>query len=203
MRKVRAVALITGALLPQAALAHAFVGGLPFDLAFLTGVLAVVTSPWIVLPLLALAIGPGIWSTDRQRPVWLLFLVGAVLAFALSPLLSGPWADLMPLILGIPIAIHAALFRLTWSRFLTPVLGLLMGFTIIVAGFYGYEYGEVQIATQIGYLAAALALLIVPAEIVRTTRRFFPGQVVPILWRIVSSWVAAICVLYLAFSYSL
>ncbi|MEJ1992649.1 MAG: hypothetical protein P8X50_13395 [Maritimibacter sp.] len=191
------------AVLPGIAEAHAFTGGLPFDLAFLTGVLAVVASPWIILPILALGIGPGIWSDARQRPLWLVFLIGMLAALVVAPYLAGPWADILPLFLGILVAIHAALFNLNWAAAVPKLLGLAMGFTVSLAGFYGYQYLEVQIATQIGYLIAAMAVLIIPGEIVRTTRHVFPGPVVPIIWRIVSSWVAAICVLYLAFTWTL
>ncbi len=188
-------------LAPGLAEAHAFTTDLPFDLAFLSGVLTLISAPEQALPILVLGVGPGIWFEGRQRRLWLAFLIGMVATLAVTPFLAGEWAGMVSVFFGIIIAAHAALLSLAWTRAMPVVLGAVMGFAVSLVGFYGYAYGEVQIATQIGYIATALALLILSSKLVQFTRRVFPGAVVPILWRIVSSWLAAILVLYLAFAY--
>ncbi len=192
-----ALALLT----PGLAEAHAFTTGLPFDLAFLSGVLTLVSAPEQALPILTLGVGSGIWFDGRQRRLWLAFVIGMGATLAVAPLFVGDWAGMVSVFFGIVIAAHAALLSLAWTRVMPVVLGAVMGFAVSLSGFYGHAYGEVQIATQLGYMATALALLILSSKLVQFTRRVFPGAVVPILWRIVSSWLAAILVLYLAFAY--
>lgn len=198
----RAVSLaFAAALVPGVARAHAFGS---YDSAyqnFLEGAAVFMAAPGLVLPVLAVAVALALWQREGLLQAWGLGLVATILGQGLA-LLAGPWIAMVPLGLGLVVAVLAALVPLARLGPAMPVLAGLTLLAVTVTSLEGHGWGEVALATRVGLLFATHLVLAAAAGAVRFTRDKVPHRATDILWRVVASWLAAILVLYVAFTLS-
>ncbi len=199
MRRRAALAGLAAASVPGAAEAHAFATGRDAYGNFLDGAAVALGSPGLLLPVLALAVMLGLWQREGLLRAWPHALAGSVLGVALAPL-AGSWA--VPAAMGIGVVVAAATALVPLDR-LTPAVPWLAGlsaFATLMAALEGHVFAEVPHATRLGLLFGVHFTLAAAAGLVRLTGERVSHPAVAIGWRIVASWLAAILVLYLAFT---
>jgi hypothetical protein len=189
------------ALIPGAAFAHAFDTGRDAYGLFLEGAEVILTTPALVLPLVATGVALGLWRTEGLLAAWPGFLIGALAGFALAPFAPSSIA-LVPLAFGLVIGVLAALLPLERIAAALPILAGLMGLAVVTAALEGHGFAEIGLLIRTGIFFAANMTLAVAAGVIRWVSERWPGEVTRIGGRIAASWVAAILVLYLAFSLS-
>jgi len=195
----RAVPALALALVPGAASAHAFGN---YDSAYqnvLEGAGVFLVAPGLLLPVLSVALVLGLWRTEGLLAAWLPILGATLLGQALA-LVVGPWVALTPLAFGLVVAVLGALVPLGRIGAALPWLGSLVALAVSVAALEGHVWSDVAFATRLGLLFGFNFVLAAGAGIVRISRDRFPHRATDILWRVVSSWLGAILVLYLAFA---
>lgn len=191
------LALAVGAA-PTAAKAHAFSTGKDAYGAFLEGAGVVLGAPGLILPVAALGIALALWRSEGLLDAWLLFLIGGLAGIALAPF-AGAWAALMPIGVGLVVAVIAALVPPQRIGPAMPALAGLTGGAVALAALEGHGWGEVAVATRVGILFAANIGLASVAGAARVSLEGIAHPATRIAWRIAASWVAAILVLSLAF----
>lgn len=185
--------------LPARAEAHAFQSGQQSYELLVQGI----AQPWLALPVALVLVGAGvmlsIWREEGMLAAWPVVLVCAALGFGLGPFVppvdAGALAVAGLAIGGAGVVAH----RLPAAL----VLGL-AGFAMLLGARYLVEdhpFGELPLAFLLGMGGGALSAVALPAGLVQASRHHLPraGWVV-IGWRALSSWIAAIAVLVLAFS---
>lgn len=186
-------------LAPDPARAHAFgVYDSAYN-AFIEGAGVFLASPGLLLPILALAVALGLWREEGLLAVWVPVLLATLAGIALAPY-AGPWAALPPLAFGLVVAALAALVPPNRFAPARPVLAVLTALAAMVAALEGHGWSEVAPATRAGLLFGLHAALAAGAGLVRITRTAFPHRATDILWRVVASWLAAILLLFVAFT---
>lgn len=200
MRRGAAAAATVAALLaPGSAFAHAFSTGRDAYGNFLEGAGVALASPGLLLPVLALAVMLGLWQDEGLLKAWPHALVGSVAGLLLAPFV-GPWVALATLGIGAVLAVITALVPL---KRLSAAIPLLAGFAMLMtlaAALEGHDIEEIPNATRVGLLFGVHFALAAGAGLVRVTRERILHAATTIGWRIAASWLAAILVLYLAFS---
>lgn len=198
MRRAGSATLVV-ALVPGTARAHAFGS---YDSAyqnFLEGAAVFLASPGLLLPVLSVALVLGLWRAEGLLAAWGPILAATLLGQGLA-LVAGPWVASVPLALGVVVAVLGALVPLKRIATALPVLASLVALAVSAGALEGHGWGEVALATRLGILFGLHFVLAAAAAIVRISRDTFPHHTTDILWRVVSSWLAAILVLYLAFT---
>ena len=197
---MRAAALLLAALLaPGVARAHAFSTGRDAYGGFLEGAAVVLSSPGLLLPLLALALTLTLWHPEGLLKAWPAFLAGSLAGVA-AGLVAGPWMALAALGVGLVLAFVAALVPPGRIAPALPLLAGLTGLVVLAAALEGHGWAEVALATRLGILFGAQFALAASAGVVRLALERAPSPATTILWRVTGSWLAAILVLYLALS---
>ena len=187
------------ALLPGAAFAHAFDTGRDAYGLFLEGAGVILATPALILPLVAMGVALGLWRTEGLLAAWPGFLLGTLAGFALAPVVP-PAILLVPLAFGLVIGVLAALLPLERIAAALPILAGLMGLAIVTAALEGHSFTEIGVLIRAGIFFAANLTLAIAAGVIRWVTERWPGEVTRIGGRVAASWLAAILVLYLAFS---
>ena len=187
------------AVLPGAAQAHAFKTGADSYGAFLEGAGVILAYPGLILPLATLAVALALWKTEGMVAAWPAFLIGQVIGMALAPLV-GIWAALIPLAFGLVRGALAAIVSLGRIRGAMPVFAVLMGAAVMAAALEGHGVAEIGIAIRLGLFVAANIATAALAGVLRVILERWDGDIPRIGARVAASWLAAILVLYLAFS---
>jgi hypothetical protein len=185
--------------LPGPASAHAFSTGKDAYGNFLEGAGVILVTPVLLLPLLALAVALGLWRAEGLLAAWPHALAGSLIGVLAAPF-AGPWVGLAAMGIGLVVAVFAALVPLARSGNALPWLAALTGVAVLAASLEGHSYAEISNATRAGLMFGAHFALAAAAGLVRLTRDHVRHPATTILWRVVASWIAAIVVLYLAFS---
>lgn len=186
---------------PGTALAHAFGGYDGFYNNFLDGAAVFLASPGLLLPVLALALALTLWRIEGLLAVWGWVAVATLAGVALAPFI-GPWVAPLPLVFGLVVALLAALVPLARIAPAMLPLAVLTGLVVMLAALDGHSWSDVALATRAGLLFGFHLSLAAAAGLVRVLRERFDHPATLIGARIVASWIAAILVLYLAFSLS-
>lgn len=195
----RALVAAPVAVAPGLAHAHAFTAGADAYSAFLEGVGVILGTPGIILPLVALGVMVMLWKPEGLLSAWPLFLVGQVIGLGLAPLV-GPYAAVLPVSVGVVLAVLAALVPIARLGPAVPILAGMTGFVVMLAALEGHGWGELGIPIYAGLLFGANIATAAMAGIIKILFETWPGQITRIGTRILASWVAAILVLYLAFA---
>lgn len=185
--------------LPGRAQAHAFSAGKDAYGAFLEGAGVILSTPSLILPLVALAVMVVLWKTEGLLATWPLFLVGQAAGLALAPLFS-PGVALAPLGVGLVVGSLCALVPIARIAAAVPIFGALTGGTVMLAALEGHGWGEVRFPVYLGLVFAANLAVAASAGLARVIVERWPGEITVIALRIAASWVAAILVLFLAFA---
>lgn len=195
----RAAWTLVFAALPGSASAHAFSTGKDAYGAFLEGAGVILATPSLTLPLFALAVVVVLWRPGGLLRAWPLFILGQLAGLALAPVV-GSWAVLMPLSFGVALGLLAAVVPIARIGDAVPVLAGLTGAAVMLAALEGHGWGELGMPIYLGLLFGANLATAAGAGLLHELRMRWPGQVTDIGLRIFGSWVAAILVLYLAFT---
>jgi len=198
MRRAAAVVLIAAAA-PGTAHAHAFATGRDAYGNFLEGAGVALGSPGLLLPVLSISVALGLWQREGLLKAWPHALAGSLLGLAVAPL-TGPWIALTAMGLGLLLAVLAALVPLARVSAALPWLAALAMAATLAAALEGHTFGEIPQATRVGLLFGAHFGLAAGAGLVRLVRDRLDYPATIIGWRVMASWLAAILVLYLAFS---
>lgn len=186
------------ALAPAAALAHAFGVYDSVYNNFLEGAAVFLSAPGLLLPVLALAVALALWRREGLLEVWGAVAVATVLGIAISPF-SPPWVAMLPMGLGLVMALLTALVRLERISAAMLPLAVLTAGAVMLAVLEGHAWSEVPTATKVGLLFGFHLILSVSAGLVRLVSARIDHPAATIGVRILASWIAAILVLYLAF----
>ena len=201
MRQAGALGLAGALAIPGVAHAHAFASGGDAYGNFVDGTMVVLASPDLLLPVLALAVMLGLWHRDGILKAWPYAFLGSVAGIAAAPL-AGPWVAGATLGIGAVLAVLAALVPLARISPAIPVLAALAALVTLATALEGHAYAEIPHATRLGLLFGFHFMLAAVAGLVRYTRDQIDHPATTIGWRVVASWLAAILVLYVAFSFS-
>lgn len=186
---------------PGPALAHAFATGRDAYGNFLEGAGVALGSPGLLLPVLALAVALGLWRREGLLGAWPHALAGSLAGLALAPL-AGPWIAPAAMGVGLVLAVLAALVPLARLAAALPLLAALTAAIVLAAALEGHGFAEIPQATRAGLLFGVHFALSAGAGLVRFTRERIAHPATDIGWRVAASWLAAILVLYLAFTFS-
>lgn len=186
-------------ILPERAQAHAFSAGKDAYGAFLEGAGVILSTPSLILPLIALGVMVVLWRSEGLLSTWPLFLVGQAAGLALAPLFP-PSVALAPLGIGLVLGTLCALVPIARIGPAIPILGALTGVTVMLAALEGHGWGELRVRIHVGLIFAANLAVAASAGLARIIVERWPGEITVIGLRIAASWVAAILVLYLAFA---
>jgi len=199
MRRAGALCLAGALVVPGAARAHAFATGRDAYGNFLEGAGVALGSPGLLLPVLALAVMLGLWRREGLLKAWPHALAGSLIGLALAPL-AGPWVATALLGIGLVLAALAALVPPGRIAPALPWLAALTAAIVLAAALEGHGFAEIPNATRVGLLFGVHFALSAGAGLVRYTRDRIAHPVTDIGWRVAASWLAAILVLYLAFT---
>ncbi|GKY88994.1 hypothetical protein [Sinisalibacter aestuarii] len=185
------------ALMPQAASAHAIGAGAgqPFG----AGLKLALTNPDLLLPMLALAVALALWGARGLRAAWPYLLAGTLIGLAIAPV-SGPWIGLTAMGIGLLLAVVAALVPVARLAPALPWLAGMTGLAVVGYALEGHGFGEVSNATRAGLLIGLHGALALAVGAIRMSLATIRYPATAIFWRIAASWIAAILVLYLAFT---
>lgn len=199
----RAAGLAAGlalALVPGSASAHAFSTGRDAYGNFLEGAATALANPVLLLPVLAVSVALALWREEGLLAAWPYALAGSVVGLAAAPF-AGPSIAAVAMGFGLVVAVLAALVPLGRIAPALPVLAGLVMAAVFASALQGHSFGEVPMATRVGLLFGGHFALSAGAGVVRLARSRVAHPAMTIFWRVVASWIAAILVLYLAFSF--
>lgn len=177
--------------------AHAFQGGAEPYAQFIEGAGVIVTSPGILLPIVAMGIAISLWDTDGLPRVWPHAIIGQIIGVVLGPLV-GVWIAAVFIGLGVVIACLAAL----WPENRHPVIAAftgLIGLAAMATALQGHGLFDLSVFIQLGILFAANMILAAGAGAAALALDKVPAPWMRIGWRVVASWIGAILMLFLAF----
>jgi len=186
------------ALSPLPAQAHAFKAGAESFAQFVQGTTTVFTYPPILLPLVALGILLTLWDLEGMIRAWPALVAGQLIGIVAAAF-AGPWAAYVPLAVGVVAAVLAAL-QADMKRGIILGIAFLSGLATMFANLEGHKFFEVPVLIQLGMLFGANFSVAASAGVVRIFFDRINHAWIRIPWRIISSWLAAILVLYLTFA---
>lgn len=168
--------------------------------AALSGARAVLSYPETLLPLLAIGLLLAMWDARRGLPRALpALLVGLAGGVVLSPLMQDGMAVISVILgLGSAVAVAAAGQRMpTWGAVPLAVLGSCAALGSLI---HGQPFDSLPMALVAGLLVTALLAVALPALAGRMVLSGGAGWR-PVVMRIAASWLAAILLLILAFTF--
>ena len=183
--------------MPHAAWAHAFDGDAVGYIAFLDGNAAIFSDIGIVLLLVGLALIIGRANRFSAVTGFAALLIGAAVGLAASFGLGGS-AAIVSLAGAVAIGIWGA-----WSpdagRNVIIALCLVTGILTSIGAYAGHGNDAIHPLTHVGSFFAAWLLAATASGMVKTAADRIALPWLPIAMRALSSWVAAIAVMVLAF----
>lgn len=163
------------------------------------GAWVILTYPDTLLPLMAIGILVGLWRRDSMMRAWIALASGLVLGMVSSAFVAPPgviWLSAM----GVLTATLAALLpRL--SMLLSLALAFLTGLLAMMVNLGGYRMFELPVLVYAGIFVAANFVFVTAAGLTGLSVERFPAPATSILFRVFSSWIAAILLLFLAFEW--
>jgi hypothetical protein len=188
----------TALCLPGRAVAHAFQGGAEPYAQFVEGAGVILAYPGILLPVLAMGVAISLWQTEGLPRVWPFALAGQVVG-VFAAVLAGPWIAMAVMALGVCTAVLAALWPESRRGVITAFC-FLSGLGAVSVALEGHGLFELSVFIQLGILFGVNLVLAVGAGAAALTLERVPAAWMQIGWRVVSSWIAAILLLVLAFT---
>lgn len=197
LRKV-ALAVAAASIAAAPAHAHAFNADADWYGQFLEAAGVVLGLPQLILPIAALGIFLALWDLDGLPKAWPAYLAGQVAGLGLAPSV-GPAVAVAPVIVGAIAGIAGAL---GWprSRLAALSIAFAMGTAVFASSFEGHGFLALSVYIHVGFLFAANVAVAAVAGLARVTFDASDAAWVRIGWRIAASWLAAILVLFAAFS---
>lgn len=178
--------------------AHAFQSGADHYAQFLEGAAVILGYPETLLPLLALGILLSLWQEEGLLRAWPAFLIGLLVGVPLAAMV-GTWITLAIAGTGLLTAILAAVLpRHVGAEVIA--ISLLLGLLTTAASLEGHGFLELPVFIHLGILFAANLVTASVAGVTRLSMERVTAPWMRILWRIASSWLAAILTLVLAFT---
>lgn len=132
--------------------------------------------------------------------VWPGFLAAQLLGILLAPV-AGSWIPIANLSIGIGVAVSAALLP-RHGRFEAIVVSMVVGLSVITVSLEGHRLFELPLFIHAGILFAANAVTAFSAGLSRLAMEKVKMLWMRVVWRIAASWIAAVLMLYLAFTVS-
>lgn len=194
------VAILAAGLWPHRAQAHSFRGGAEYYEQFLQGCAVILAYPATLLPLIALGILLSLWRADGMLRAWPVFAGGQVAGIGVAALV-GPWILPVMLGLGAGVATLAALLPRQTRPVVLAAAGLTGAISVAIS-LEGHGFLELSVFIHAGVLYALNMVTVAVAALARLALDRVEAMWMRILWRIAASWIAAILILYLAFTLS-
>lgn len=187
------------AFLPTGAAAHSFESGADLYAQFVEGAGVVVTYPAVFLPLLALGLFLSLWHPEGMVRAWPAFLVGQLVGIALAPLV-GEW--ILPAMMGAGLAVAALAALLPQpDRILSLIFASTLGILALALGLEGHGLFELPALIHLGLIFGTNATVALAAGIGRLAMDRVPADWMRITLRVAASWIAAMLMLILAFTF--
>lgn len=184
---------------PTGAVAHSFESGADLYAQFVEGAGVVVTYPAVFLPLLALGLFLSLWHPEGMVRAWPAFLVGQLVGIALAPLV-GEW--ILPVMMGAGLAVAALAALLPQpDRILSLIFAATLGVLALALGLEGHALFELPALIHLGLIFGTNATVALAAGIGRLAMDRVPADWMRITLRVAASWIAAMLMLILAFTF--
>ncbi len=194
----RLLAALSGAaiLLPIAAQAHNFSKG-TFVPSVIDGIGASLNDPFTLLTLVPVGLMASMWDKEGMLRIWPALIAGMVIAVPCAAF-SFPGIAIPALLVGATCALLAIISG-RYPPALVMGLAALAGFLAIMATLEGHGFFTLPISIYIGILIGANFVVAAAAGVVRFwfDKVAAPWARLPV--RILSSWTAAVTLMYLAF----
>ncbi len=178
--------------------AHTFLPEGGFYDRFIEGTLVVIAYPATLLPLVAFGILASLWQSEGLLRVWPTLILGQLAGIGVAAI-SGPWIVAILMAAGVLVAVLAALLP-KYSGRDVQIAAAVIGVLVVAASLEGHGLFELPLAIHIGILFAANMVVAVAAGVPRAVLEWKDSRLVRIIWRTAASWIAAILILYFAFT---
>ncbi|WP_375689660.1 hypothetical protein [Pseudooceanicola sp. LIPI14-2-Ac024] len=193
----RGAAAVALALLPAPALAHSFPLDAPASYLFVLGTSVAWSDPAILLMLVPLAIGCGLWGRSGLLRI-LPYLLAGGLGGALIVLPPGPGFTRECVAAGLVLAVLVALLPPPPGHYMR-IGAVAVGALVMLQSLEGHGTADLPWAILAGLVAAPLAILAAGTALVLLVSWALPYGWVRIGWRVAASWTAAVAAMYGAF----
>ncbi len=194
------LALAVGLCATQAE-AHAFQSGAAdYYAQFVEGAGVILGNPETLLPLLSLGILLSLWQREGLLKAWPAFLVGQLAGIPIAAVV-GTWVISAVLLAGLLAAVLSALLQ-RHGRAEALAISLGLGLLATAASLEGHGLFELPVFIYAGVVFAVNLVTACAAGIVRLGMEQVEASWMRILWRIAGSWIAAILMLLIAFTFS-
>ncbi|GHF05569.1 hypothetical protein GCM10016455_28560 [Aliiroseovarius zhejiangensis] len=180
--------------------AHAFLPEGGFYDRFIEGTLVVFAYPATLLPLMALGLLASLWEREGFPRAWPALILGQLVGVGLAAA-TGPWIVTVLMGAGALVAILAALSPSLSAGEVRLAAGA-TGALAVAASLEGHGLFELSLAIHLGILFAANLVVAVAAGLPRVVLEWRDDAWLRILWRVAASWIAAVLILFLAFTLS-
>lgn len=180
--------------------AHTFLPEGGFYDRFVEGTLVVLAYPATLLPLMALGILVTLWHLEGFLRAWPALIAGQVVGIGAAAL-SG--TSIIPTLMaaGVIVASLAALLNTHRAALAQGAAGLI-GLLAVAVSLEGHGFFELPLAIHLGILFAANLVVACSATLCRAALEQVTALWMRIVWRVAASWIAAILMLYFAFTVS-
>lgn len=196
----RTNAALAAVCLAGPARAHSFLPEGGFYDRFIEGNVVILAYPATLLPLVALGLLASLWDLEGLLRTWPSLIIGQLVGIGLAAAM-GPSVLLALLAAGALVAMLAALLpshSATEVRLAAAATGML----VVAVSLEGHGLFELPLAIHLGILFATNLSVAFAAAIPRLTLERSNAAWLRIVWRVAASWIAAILVLYLAYTAS-
>jgi hypothetical protein len=180
----------------SAALAQGY-ASLTFGQQFQFGAMTTLNGPIILLALIPVGLLTGLWHGKGKGWMWAGLLGGLA-----AGLLLAQWAPvevvLSTLVFAIVTSVLAIMDR-PFPRAIPIGAAAITGALAVMIMFYGNPFGALPVGIYLGVTCAMIVVMTIASAITIGILRTFPYATTRIVMRILSSWVAAVAIMYLAF----
>ena len=180
------------------ALAHSFLPEGGFYDRFIEGALVVLAYPATLLPLVAAGLLASLWHPDGLLRIWPVMIAGQAVGVGVAALV-GTWVLPVMMGAGVTVATLAALLP-SHSALIVYVAAAITGLLALAVSLEGHGLFELPLAIHLGIFVAANVAVALGAGLPGATLEGNDKAWVRIAWRVAASWIAAVLVLYLAFT---
>ena len=165
---------------------------------FIEGVLVIVAYPSAILPLVTLGIFLSLWQKEGFLKALPAMLVGAILGLGLGAV-SGPWILPATQAAGGVVAILAALLTRP-NQLLALGMSFVLTTMVVALSVEGHGFLELPLMIHLGIFFGLYLVVAAVSSWTRLTLEHIDKSWVRIIWRIAASWIAALMILYVAFT---